>query len=190
MNNSPLVHFAFQLHPHQWGSPSKHRFRQSGKRSARTDSADGLTCGDLPTVRRVLSSRCKSEAPRPLTEANNSHKVNNGRGKETGARAALYFYCAARKVSVNEQVLRKPETDYEVMFCEPSAPALAPGESRVGFYHTHTPASIAGFSPGDIQAAEASGRQYYVISTLTGCARRYNPQTNANTQLGCFPGQY
>lgn len=83
-----------------------------------------------------------------------------------------------------------PETDYEIMFCQPAAPALGAGESRVGFYHTHTPASDPNFSPQDIQASEASGRKYYVISTLNGCARRYNPQNNTNVQLACFPGQF
>ncbi len=82
-----------------------------------------------------------------------------------------------------------PTTQNRELSCSASI-ALAAGEKIVGYYHTHTPASVTGFSAADKTAANTSGRQYYVISTVNACAKRYNPSTKATTSLGCFPGSF
>ena len=79
-----------------------------------------------------------------------------------------------------------PVTQYKEQYCSATI-GLAAGERVVGYYHSHTPASITGFSTADKTNATNTGRQYYVISTVNGCAKRYNPTTKATTSLGCFP---
>jgi hypothetical protein len=60
-----------------------------------------------------------------------------------------------------------------------------PGDKIVGYYHTHTSASIPGISPDDLAEAHLTGREYFVLSTVTGCGQRYSPKTLQFTNLGC-----
>lgn len=63
--------------------------------------------------------------------------------------------------------------------------ALATGEKVVGYYHTHTAASVPGISTPDKQEAIATKREYFVLSTVTGCGQQYSPRTGVVTNLGC-----
>jgi proteasome lid subunit RPN8/RPN11 len=80
-----------------------------------------------------------------------------------------------------------PESSSLPFFCKPKM-TLADGERVVGYYHSHTPASVPGISPKDRREADASRREYFVISTETFCAEQYSPSTGQTTVLGCpFP---
>jgi len=63
--------------------------------------------------------------------------------------------------------------------------SLATGEKVVGYYHTHTAASLPGISTADKQESIATKREYFVLSTATGCGEQYSPSTGVITNLGC-----
>jgi len=63
--------------------------------------------------------------------------------------------------------------------------SLATGDKVVGYYHTHTAASVPGISAGDKSEAITTNREYFVLSTATGCGQRYLPRTGTRENLGC-----
>lgn len=106
---------------------------------------------------------------------------------ETLADGDLYEYCGLIiKVSATKFRASAPETSTLSQFCEASED-LRTGEVVVGYYHTHTPASKPGISEKDKVVAGSSvpKREYFVLSTATGCGQQYSPSTGATTNLGC-----
>jgi hypothetical protein len=63
--------------------------------------------------------------------------------------------------------------------------SLATGDKVVGYYHTHTAASAPGISPADKSEAITTNREYFVLSTATGCGQQYIPSTGTLQDLGC-----
>ena len=63
--------------------------------------------------------------------------------------------------------------------------SLSAGDKVVGYYHTHTAASVPGISTGDENEAITTMREYFVLSTATGCGQQYSPSPGTLTNLGC-----
>lgn len=106
---------------------------------------------------------------------------------ETLADGDLYEYCGLIvKVSATKFRASAPETSNQDQFCAASV-SLNPGEVVVGYYHTHTAASDPGISKKDKAAAKSYSpkREYFVLSTVTGCGEQYSPSTDVTTSLGC-----
>jgi hypothetical protein len=155
-------------------------------------------CGSPESADEEAPSEFSEELPeqlgqleQPLYESNDI-RTTAGAGMvdayyETLADADLYEYCGLIvKVSATKFRASAPETSNQDQFCGASV-SLVPGEVVVGYYHTHTAASDPGISDKDEAAARSYSpkREYFVLSTVTGCGEQYSPSTDVTTSLGC-----